>query len=169
MPATVTLREAVPADDAAVGELLVRCYAEQYARKLPEVKTPESRNVDLRDQAEKRANGLVLVAEHAGRIVGTVWLVPWGSARTEAWIPGAANIRNFAVDAAFRGGGVSRQLLDETERRARAWNAPAICLHVRRGALGIAQIYVERGYSRDPAQDLDHLPQVFLEASALIF
>jgi GNAT superfamily N-acetyltransferase len=163
----VTLRDAAPADDADVGELLVRAYTEQYARKLPEAKPSAERNADLRNQAEKRAMGRVLVAEAAGRIIGTVWTVPWGEKRSEAWIPAAANLRNFAIDADFRGRGVSGLLLDAAEDLARAWKAPAMCLHVRQGADGVTRLYRARGYRREPVEDLDHRPEVYLEAYLL--
>ncbi|HVO04160.1 MAG TPA: GNAT family N-acetyltransferase [Candidatus Cybelea sp.] len=167
MDSDIIIRESAVADDATVGELLVRAYTEQYARKLPEAKPSAARNEDLRNQAEKRATGAVLVAEHERRIVGTVALFPWSGPRSESWIPGAANLRYFAVDAAFRGRGLSGRLLDAAEERARASGATAICLHVRQGAEGVARLYLARGYRRDAAEDLDHRPEVFLEAYAL--
>ena len=164
MDSGIIIREATAADDAAVGELLVRSYAEQYARKLPDAKLSAARTEDLRNQAEKRVTGTILVAEHERRVVGTLALFPWGHARSESWIPGAANLRYFAVAAAFRGRGLSGRLLDVAEGHARSSGAPAICLHVRQGADGVGRIYLSRGYQRDAAKDLDHRPEVFLEA-----
>jgi predicted N-acetyltransferase YhbS len=163
----ILIRESTAADDAAVGELLVRSYTEQYARKLPEAKPSAARNADLRNQVEKRASGLILVAEHEREIVGTLALYPWGQALSEAWIPGAANLRYFAVAAAFRGRGLSGQILDAAEARSRASGAAAICLHVRQGADGVGRLYLGRGYQREAAEDLDHRPEVYLEAYVL--
>jgi hypothetical protein len=40
-------------------------------------------------------------------------------------------------------------------------------LHVRRGAVGVANLYRRRGYERVESADLDLLPLVFLEAYRL--
>ena len=152
-------------DDAAIGELLVDAFLSAYARKMPEVRYDDARKRDLRDVATKRAQAKVLVAELDGRVVGTVALFPAGSKGSEAWIPGAADLRHLATDPALHGRGLSRPLLDAIEDVARAWKVPAICLHVRRGAVGVAKLYQSRGYVRAPEGDLDY-PTVFLEAFA---
>ncbi len=158
------IREAVEADDAAIGELLVRAFVDAYARKLPEVVVGDRRKADLRDVAGKRAVAKVWVAEERGEIAGTVAMWPPGSSRSEAWLPGAFDLRHLAVAEAHRGTGLSGRLLDAAERYARAEGGRAVCLHVRRGAAGVAQLYVKRGYRRAPEGDLDLLPDVFLEA-----
>ena len=161
------IRPAVAADDLVLGELQVRAYQTQYARKMPDLVMAPQRLADLRDQAEKRANALVLVAEIEAVIVGSVALYQWGAPRCEAWIEGAANLRYLAVDAERHGRGLSGALLDAAEHQARSWGASHVCLHVRRDCVGIARLYESRGYDRDEGGDLDRLPQVFLEAYAL--
>lgn len=158
------IRPAVEADDAAVGALLVEAFLSQYERLGLGIATSAERLADLRDQAEKRANACVLVAEDGGRVVGTVSLYPPGAPRSEAWIPGAADLRLLGIDAAHQGKGLSGRLMDAAEALARTWNVPAICLHTRREAAGVARLYVRRGYLRDPSGDIDHLPYVYLEA-----
>ena len=158
------IREAVPADDAAVGELLVRAFVDMYALKLPDVVVGEQRRADLRDVAAKRAVAKVWVADEGGRITGTVALWPPGSPRSEAWLPGAFDLRHLAVDDSRRGSGLAGQLLEVAEGHARASGAKAVCLHVRREAAGVSSLYVKRGYRRAPQGDIDLLPEVFLEA-----
>lgn len=160
-------REATAADDSAIGELLVAAFVEQYARKLPEVEVTEQRKADLRAVAAKRAVAKVWVVEHAGEVVGTVAMWAPGAKGSEAWLPRAADLRHLAVAQAHRGGLVSRLLLDGAEAWARAQGCEAVCLHVRRGALGVARVYQRRGYVRTPEGDLDKLPDVFLEAFVL--
>ena len=41
-----------------------------------------------------------------------------------------------------------------------------VCLHVRRGNKGVANLYMRRGYVRAPAGDLE-LPEVSLDAYSL--
>jgi predicted N-acetyltransferase YhbS len=160
------IREATAADDTAVGELLVSAFVTKLAEKLNFVE-PSERLADLRDQAEKRANSTVLVAELNGTVIGTVALYPPGAARSEAWIDGAADLRLLAIAPAFQGRGVSNKLLDAAEDLARAWNVPVICLHTLRGASGVANLYRSRGYTRDQAGDIDHSATVYLEAHVL--
>jgi hypothetical protein len=43
--------------------------------------------------------------------------------------------------------------MDHAEGAAWGLGSTAICLHVRRGADGVAKFYVKRGYSRTPEGD----------------
>ena len=161
------IREATERDDRAVGELLVAAFERTYARKMPEVRMSDERRAELRDVARKRAVAKVWVCEEGGVVVGTVAVWPPGVRGSEAWIPGAFDLRHLATDEAHRGGATSAVLLDAAENWARAAKAPAVCLHVRRGAFGVRKIYEARGYQRRPEGDLDFLPEVFLEALSL--
>ena len=89
-----------------------------------------------------------------------------GAPGSEAWLPGAADLRALATHVDFHGQGLATPLLDEAERVARGWGVPAICLHVRRGAEGVARLYQRRGFVREPSGDMDR-PGVFLEAYVL--
>ena len=50
------------------------------------------------------------------------------------------------------------------EKIAGCFELGATCLHVRRGASGVASLYLHRGYVRTQVGDLDYRPDVFLEA-----
>lgn len=163
-PGPITVRPAEARDDAAVGELLVTAFLEQYARKMPDVVYGEGRKAHLRDVAAKRAAADVWVADAAGVVVGTIALWAPGAAGSEAWVDGAADLRHLAVAASHRGTGLSRRLVGVAEERARSLGAAAVCLHVRRGAVGVRQLYEGLGYRAAPEGDLDRLPEVYLEA-----
>jgi GNAT superfamily N-acetyltransferase len=167
-PDQLVIRAARSSDDRAVGQLLVEAFQRQYARIIPSHTMSESREFDLRNQSEKRANATVLVAEWRDEIIGTVSLYPWNALGSEAWIEGSADLRLLAVKSGYQGHGLSARLLDEVECLARSWGAPAMCLHVRRHVAGAARLYRARGYVRNPKGDLDRLPEVFLEAFCLI-
>ncbi len=160
----VVFREAVPQDDGAIGELLVEAFINSYARKLPEVTVTEPRKAELRDVASKRGLAKVWVAEWLGEVVGTVTLWPPGAPKSEAWIENAADLRQLAVASSQRGAGVSTRLMELAESWAREQKYAGVCLHVRRGAVGVRAVYEGRGYLRKPEGDLDLLPDVFLEA-----
>ena len=160
------IREARPEDDAAIGELLVDAYITQYAKKLPEVVYTEERKRALRDVASKRAVASVLVAEVDGEVAGTVALFPPGAPDSEAWTPNTADLRHLATAVRYHGTGLSRPLLDAAEDLARQWKVDAVALHVRKGNVGVARMYMQRGYVRTPEGDLV-LPTVSLEAYLL--
>lgn len=159
----VRVREARPEDDADIGELLVSAYVTQYAKKLPEVIYTPERKRELRAVAEKRKVARILVAELDGRIVGTVALFPPGAPGTEAWLPNAADLRHLATHPDVHGQGLAQPLLEAAEALAREWRLDAVCLHVRKGAHGVARMYLRRGYLRAPEGDLSY-PTVELEA-----
>jgi GNAT superfamily N-acetyltransferase len=160
------IREARPEDDAAIGELLVDAYITQYARKLPEVVYTEERKSTLRDVAGKRAVASVLVAEVDGEVAGTVALFPPGAPGSEAWTPNTADLRHLATAVRYHGQGLSRPLLDAAEALARQWGVDAVALHVRKGNVGVARMYMQRGYARTAEGDMV-LPSVTLEAYLL--
>lgn len=165
----IRVRLAEPRDDAALGEILVQGYVTKYAKKMPQVVVGDERRATLRDVAGKRAIATVLVVEAGGVVAGTVAIFKPGAPTSEAWIAGAADLRHLAVDPAFQGQGLSKPLLDEAERIIRdEWKCPAICLHVRHGNVGVARLYMSRGYVRDPSGDLDY-PEVQLDAYVLRF
>lgn len=163
---SVKVREAVAEDDAVIGELLVQAFTQTYAAKMPQVVVDEKRKEELRAVENKRARATVLVAEEAGRLVGTVALFPPGADGSEAWLPDAADLRHLAVDPALHGKNLSGLLMDAAEAVAVELSVRAICLHVRRGAHGVARLYLERGYLRDTSGDLEK-PNVFLEGYVL--
>ncbi len=165
----VVFREAVAQDDGAIGELLVEAFMNSYARKLPEVTVTEPRKAELRDVAGKRGLAKLWVAEREGVVVGTVTVWPPGAPKSEAWVENAADLRQLAVASSQRGLGVSARLMELAERWAREQQYSGVCLHVRRGALGVRSVYEARGYLRRPEGDLDFLPEVFLEAFFLPF
>jgi ribosomal protein S18 acetylase RimI-like enzyme len=163
----VIIREARPEDDVRVGELLVDAFLSTYARKMPEVVYDDARKNDLRDVAAKLRRATVLVAELDGRIAGTVAIFRPGAESSEAWLPNAADLRHLAVDPQLHGKGVAKRLMDRAEAIARdEWKVDAICLHVRKGAHGVARLYESRGFVRDPSGDIEK-PTVTLEAYVL--
>jgi GNAT superfamily N-acetyltransferase len=157
------IRPATAEDDAAVGDLLVDAFTTQYAKKMPEVRYDDDRKRALRATAQKRREAQVLVAELDGRVIGTVAIYPPGAPGSEAWLPDAADLRHLATSPDVHGRGYSRPLLDAAEALAWEGGAKAICLHVRRGAHGVARLYQHRGFVREPSGDRD-TPAVYLEA-----
>lgn len=165
----VSVRPARAEDESAIGDLLVASFNETYARKMPEVKMTDRRRQELRGVAAMRDRVLVLVEELAGEIVGTVTLYPPGAQGGHAWASDFAELRFLALDPKRQGQGLAEPLVAECLKVAQEWKAAGICLHVRRGAEGVARFYEKRGWVRIPEGDKNHLPEVYLEAYLLTF
>jgi len=163
----IIFRESSEADDHIVGELLVRSFDYQNSRLMPDVVTTEDRRRDLRNQQAKRSVATVLVGLIDEIIVGTVTLYPPGADGNEAWRRDAVDLRYLAIHQRFMGQGLSAAFLDEVRRRAVAADAPAICLHIRRGAAGLSRRYQRHGFVRDQRGDIDLRPVIFLEGYVL--
>jgi predicted N-acetyltransferase YhbS len=120
--AEVTLRDAGTADHATVRAVITAAYR-QYQVAMP----PGAFEVYLADllDLDHRANsGSVIVAERAGRVVGTVTYYDNAAIQGLGWPSGWAGLRALAVDPAARGLGIGRRLMQECFRRAHAASAP---------------------------------------------
>jgi ribosomal-protein-alanine N-acetyltransferase len=98
-------------------------------------------------------NGVVLVAEEAGRLCGFVCANA---------IAGEWEIENVAVSVALLRRGIANQLVRELIQRAKNEDASAILLEVRESSLPARRLYEKHGfhkvgrrllYYRDPVED----------------
>ncbi len=160
----VLIRIAEERDDAVLGTLLVDAFRETYAEKMPEVVVTDRRIEELNSFSGKRNKGTTWVAEVGGRIVGTVFAARPGSRDSLAWLNDCAELKHLAVSPEFRRSGLSEQLMEAALSAIRGWGCWGVCLHVRRGAYGIARFYEKQNFVRDKRGDFDRLPEVFLEA-----
>lgn len=148
----VRLRDARPEELAAVRALTLRAYAEYAGVMEPSAWTgleeAVRRTVDS-GGAER------IVAEHEGKIVGSVMLFPpstatyGGSVEAPPW----PELRMLAVSPDARGMGVGRLLVDECVRRARASGATELGLHTSRSMETAIGMYRRMGFVRAPEHD----------------
>ncbi len=149
----IGFRPALPSDDLAIAELLVRTFLSTYEQKLPSIITTDDRKNELRNVGARRKQGHVCVAELGYRIIGTFSLIHPESPNSDAWRSNGANLRCLAIDPEFHGLALSELLLKESERIAKAWHSEAVYLHVQKGAAKVAMLYERNGYLRDEAGD----------------
>ena len=149
----IQLRQALPSDDLAIGELLIHTFESTYSKKLPNIATTDERRRELRNVGPRRKEGYVCVAELGYKIIGSFALIHPESTANEAWGPSGAMLRCVAIDPAFHGLQLSELLLMEADRVALAWDCQAIYLHVQNGADKVAQLYQRHGYRRDRMGD----------------
>lgn len=153
MAGLLVIRDARRDERAAERGLTLRAYAE-YARVMDPaawagLEAAVRRALDQDAAAER------IVAEHEGRLVGSVMLYP---PRAEAYggAAGAApwpELRLLAVVPEARGLGVGRALVDECVRRARAGGAAELGLHSSRSMRAALRMYERMGFVRAPEYD----------------
>jgi predicted N-acetyltransferase YhbS len=97
----------------------------------------------------------LLVAEHGGRIVGTITLYPDASHEGWGWPSTWTGIRAVAVAPLARGLGIGRQLAVECVDRSRALGADAVCLHTAPFMAAAMAMYESVGFRRAPEFDRD--------------
>jgi len=109
---------------------------------------------EQRDVRSRLADSQLIVAEDAGRVLGTVTFYPPGSdKKAEGWPPDWAAIRLLAVHPDARGSGLGRLLTEECLRRARALGASMVGLHTA-VIMSVARAMYERmGFTRFPEND----------------
>jgi predicted N-acetyltransferase YhbS len=148
-----SLREAEVADHPAIREIITAAYRE-YETVLP----PGGFEIyleDLLDLDGRAEVGSLIVAEQAGRVVGTVTYYDDASVEGLGWPSGWAGLRALGVDPAARGFGIGRLLMRECFDRARAVGAPVLCLHTAAFMTAAVTMYEEMGFRRAPKFDFD--------------
>ena len=148
------LRNARDDERDAIRDLTLAAYAE-YAVLLPQPFW-EAYQPNLLVTLNTEGPVERLVAERAGRLVGSVLLYP---ARTQAYgqqvsVSGASpEVRLMAVAPTDRGEGVGTALLQECARRASRSGATSLGLHTMDEMRAAVRLYEREGFIRAP--DLD--------------
>ncbi|HET9681780.1 MAG TPA: GNAT family N-acetyltransferase [Candidatus Limnocylindrales bacterium] len=164
MPAGVVIREAHPAEHAAIGELTVQAYrgvGEGHEGYLPE----------LRDVAARAAEVPVLVAVDAStnRLLGTATYVPGPGPYHEGEFGDVASMRMLAVAPEAQGRGVGRALVEACLARAREAGRPGMALYTRPSMASAHRLYESFGFRRVPELDWQFEPGEWLWAYRLEF
>jgi predicted N-acetyltransferase YhbS len=149
--AAVSVRDAGPADHPAIRDLLAAAYG-QYRSVLP-AQVWGSYIEDILDLDSRARTGQLIVAEQAGRIVGTVTYYAQARAEGFEWPAGWAGLRALGVEPAMRGQGIGRTLLRTCLDRALAGGAEVLCLHSSVLMTEALALYEAMGFQRAPSFD----------------
>jgi GNAT superfamily N-acetyltransferase len=155
----VLIRTARPDEYDRIGELTARVYlAEGYTRAgshyLPVLR-------DVAARAEKAE--VMVAADEADRILGTVTYAPYGSPYAEtATSPDEAGFRMLVVDPATRGQGVGDALVRWCVDRARQDGVRVLRLSTQAGMATAGRLYLRLGFARTPDRDWSPEPDVDL-------
>jgi ribosomal protein S18 acetylase RimI-like enzyme len=149
----VTVRDAAAAEHTAIRELLEAAYR-QFASILP-ASIYDPYIADILDLDTRARDGRLLVAERAGRIVGTVTYYEDAGAEGAGWPAGWAGVRALGVDPAARGLGIGQVLMDACLDRARQAGATVLCLHTAEIMTAAIALYERMGFQRVPEFDFE--------------
>lgn len=156
----ITVRTALPAEYAAIGELTFAAYA---ADDL--LANDSGYAAELRDAAHRAAHCDLLVAvDEQGRLLGTVTFCLPGSPYAELSREGQAEFRMLAVDPAHRGRGVAARLVRECLELAVRHRAKSIVLSTKAQMSTAQRLYDRFGFRRVPQLDWAPMPGVELLA-----
>lgn len=149
------VRDAEPAEHAALGELCVRAYraagpvTDSYAARL-------------RDVAGRAASARVLAAVDDGALLGCVTLILDGGPWRELAGPDEGEFRMLAVDPAAQGRGAGAALVGACIDASRAAGRSRLVLSTPAGMAAAHRLYARLGFTRAPARDWRPAPGVQL-------
>jgi len=151
----LVIRDAVEEELPFIREQRITAYQEHAAR-IPEghwqaLKEAISSDADQQPGVEQ------MVAEHAGKIVGSVILFPAKSDAYEGLVDELdyPEIRLLAVSPEARGKGIAKALVTECIRRTKAKGFQQIGLHTGQFMAGAIALYEGMGFERLPQYDFE--------------
>jgi len=154
----LTIRPARPEECDALGKILVAAYA-----ALPGMPPPDEQPdyyamlANVGGRAAKPALTVFVAIDDAGRLLGSIDFIDdmtqYGSGGTASAVTDAAGIRLLAVDDAYRGKGVGKELTRFCIERARAIGKNRLVLHTTRVMQAAWAMYEGLGFVRFP--DID--------------
>lgn len=157
------IRDALPEELSQAAAVLGAAYGEYAASMPPELW--RGYHADIVDVRSRLHYSDLIVAQHEGRVAGTVTFYPPGSRDgRSAWPDEWAGIRLVAVHPESRGMGVGRALTEECISRARAIGAPTIGLHTSSIMAVAMDLYKRMGFVRVPEYDFRPSPSIVVEA-----
>ncbi|GAA3396200.1 GNAT family N-acetyltransferase [Cryptosporangium minutisporangium] len=156
----ITIRTALPAEYAEIGELTFDAYAADGL-----LANDSGYAEELRD-AEHRANhcDLLVAVDEQGRLLGTVTFCLPGSPYAELSHEGQAEFRMLAVAPAHRGRGVGARLVRECLDLAARNGAHSVVLSTKTQMTRAQRLYDRFGFERTPQLDWAPMPDVELLA-----
>jgi ribosomal protein S18 acetylase RimI-like enzyme len=164
MTLAVTIREALPVELDAAGEIVVLAYG-----TLPEPRHPEYL-ASIRDAARRARHCSILVAidTASGELLGSVSYVPDNrNPYAELERDGEAGFRMLGVAPEARGRGIGEALVRTCIARAQAAGRSGIAISTSPRMEAAHRLYERLGFQRDPHRDHEPVPGVRLWAYVL--
>jgi GNAT superfamily N-acetyltransferase len=164
---TALVREAVPAEYDAIGDLTVAAYS-----TFPETGDDSGYVAELRDVAGRARSCPIYVAVDpaTGQVIGGATYVPGPSnPMSELEREGEAGVRMLAVAPEAQGKGAGTALVQALVARARADGRRGMALYTLAAMAAAHRLYERYGFRRDPARDWQVEPGLLLLAYSVDF
>lgn len=153
------IREALPAEAEAAGELRVAAYAGQHLLDVNPAYEPILRGLGF------DGPGTVLVAAAdgpGGKLAGTVMYEPWHAGSEVARSAEEAEVRALAVAPWAQGRGTGRALMRAVIGQAEAAGVARLLLSTQPAMVTAQRLYRSMGFDRAPELDWEPVPGVTL-------
>lgn len=158
----VIIRDVRADELAAVGELRVAAYQAQGLLTEASGYAETLRGFGFDDDCV-----VLVAADEAGSILGTIALEPFDPHSELARDDTEADIRAFAVSPLAQGQGVGRELLLAVIERAQQRGLRRLRLCTRPAMRAAQHLYETSGFARTPELDFEPLPGIDLRAYEL--
>lgn len=158
------IREVLPGEAEAVGELRVAAYADRHLLDVNPSYADSLRGLGF------GGHGTVLVAAEdgpGGKLAGTVMYEPWSAASEVARSAGEAEVRALAVAPSAQGRGTGRALMRAVIGQAEAAGVSRLLLSTQPAMTAAQALYRSLGFDRAPELDWEPVPGVTLMGFAL--
>jgi ribosomal protein S18 acetylase RimI-like enzyme len=155
----VEIRQALPAEFAAVGELTLAAYVGDG-----HVPAGVDYVEELRDTEGRAATAEIWVAVDAERPVGAVTWCPLGSPLREIARDDEGEFRMLAVSPEVRGRGIGEALVRRCVTRSQEAGFAGVALSSLPTMTAAHRVYERLGFTRDPGSDWSPVPGVVLWA-----
>jgi ribosomal protein S18 acetylase RimI-like enzyme len=156
------IREARPDERALIGELRVTAY-----RDLGLLAEGSRYAETLRGFGFDGDCAVLVAADEADRVVGTITIEPFGPDSELARDETEADVRAFAVAARAQGEGAGRRLLLAAIEHAAGRGLRRLRLCTRPGMKAAQHLYEAAGFTRTPDLDFEPMPGITLRAYEL--
>lgn len=149
----IVVAEASEADLQQVPQLLLEAFDEHLGAFPPEL--ARNYRVELTDVQSRLADSELIVARHAGNLVGSVTFLPDAGRDGHPWPAGGSVLRLLAVRPDRRSRGVGEVLTRECIERARGRDSTFLGLHTAPFMLSARRLYERLGFERCAEHDFD--------------
>ncbi len=157
---TTEIRQALPEEYDAVGELTVAAYSQDGFVRGEYAMT-------LRAAADRAAKAELWVAADESGLLGTVTYCPPGSVYREIGLDHEGEFRMLGVAGRARGLGIGTALTSHCIERTRELGLPRIVLSSAVAMTAAHRIYERLGFTRLPERDWAPIPGLDLYAFSL--
>jgi ribosomal protein S18 acetylase RimI-like enzyme len=150
----ITIREALPAELEAAGELTASVYQDEALAELTYL--PRLRDAAARHAADGAFQ--LIAVDDGGQLLGAAVYTVAGSEFADIARGAEAEIRMLATAKAARGRGVGAALVQDCVQRTRAEGRPALVLSTKPVMVAAQRLYARLGFERMPERDWEYAP-----------